>query len=293
MQPAMDGSLWRYVAAVRSVPELDRTAELALAQRFKATGDPAAREALIRAHLRYVVAIALKYRRYRTSLADLIAEGNHGLLHALDKFEPDRGNRFVTYAAYWIRAYMLGAAIKSWNMVGGGGVMRSKLFFKLRRERARIRNLYGEGEAADAVLAERLGVTPESLARSLMQLEANDVTLDAPANGDSGARLIDVLPALDPSQEDVAIDGESHVHAREAIDRALVGLDERERYIVEHRLMADATDAIALAELGRRFGVSRERARQLEARLKRKLKLRILAHGQASGVDFSELGSAA
>ncbi|HEY3494502.1 MAG TPA: sigma-70 family RNA polymerase sigma factor [Polyangiaceae bacterium] len=293
METAHDASLWRYMTLVRSVPELEKTTELELARRFKETGDLEARETLVRAHLRYVVAIALKYRRYRASLADLIAEGNHGLLHALEKFDPDRGNRFVTYAAYWIRAYMLGAAIKSWNMVGGGGVMRSKLFFKFRRERVRIRNLHGEGESADALLAERLGVTPEVLERMLTRLDANDLALDAPANGDSGARLIDVLPALDPSQEEVAIGSESEFHARQAVGLALEGLDERERYIVEHRLMADPSDAIALAEVGRRFGVSRERARQLEARVKRKLRTKILAHGQANGVDFSELGSAA
>jgi RNA polymerase sigma-32 factor len=294
MATAHDLELWRYMALARSVPELDRESELALALRYKQTGDLVARDKLVRAHLRYVVAIALKYRRYRASVADLIAEGNHGLLHALDKFEPERGNRFVTYASYWIRAYMLGAAIRSWNIVGGAaGAFRSKLFFKLRRERVRVRNLLGEGESADALLAERLGVTPAVLERMLAQLEANDVALDAPTNGEGGARLIDVLPALDPNQEEIAIGSETGVQAREAVAQAVSGLDERERYIVQHRLMADSADEVSLAELGRRFGVSRERARQLEARVKRKLRARLLAHGQAKGVDLSSYGSAA
>jgi RNA polymerase sigma-32 factor len=294
MATANDQELWRYTALVRSVPELDRDTELALALRFKQTGDRTARETLIRAHLRYVVALALRYRRYRASVADLIAEGNHGLLHALDKFEPERGHRFMTYATYWIRAYMLGAAVKSWNIVSGGsGAFRSKLFFKLRRERVRIRNIHGDGAAADALLAERLGVTPDVLERLLSQLEANDVTLDAPLNGDTGARLIDALPSVDPSQEERAIGVENGAFARAAVAHAVSGLDERERYIVEHRLMTDAGDALSLAEVGRRFGVSRERARQLEMRVKRKLRTRLLAHGEASGVDLLALGSAA
>jgi RNA polymerase sigma-32 factor len=294
MRTAIDQSLWRYMTLVRTAPELDRTSELALTRSFKATGDEAARDTLIRTHLRYVVAIALKYRRYRAPLSELIAEGNYGLLHALDKFEPERGNRFMTYASYWIRAYMLNAAIKSWSMVGGGaGALRSKLFFKLRRERARVRNVLGEGEAADALLAERIGVTPEALERMLHQLESGDVALDAPLDANGGTRLIDTLPALNPSQEDVVIGGQTDIHARAALKHALETLDTRERYIVEHRLMADPSDEVSLAELGRRFNVSRERARQLETRVKRKLRTRILEHGQATGVDLSELGSAA
>jgi RNA polymerase sigma-32 factor len=294
MATLIDRDLWHYMALVKGAPELDRDTEFALAVRYKQTGDTVARDTLIRAHLRYVVTLALKYRRYRASLADLIAEGNHGLLHALDKFEPERGNRFVTYAAYWIRAYILGAAVKSWNIVSGGsGAFRSKLFFKLRRERVRIRNIYGEGSAADALLAERIGVTPEVLERLLTQLEANDVTLDAPSHGDSGTLLVDALPAVDLSQEEAAIGSENGAFAREAVAHAMSGLDERERYIVEHRLMTDASDAVSLAELGRRFGVSRERARQLEARVKRKLRVKLLAHGQANGVDLNEFGSAA
>jgi len=263
---------------VRNAPELERTAELELARRFKATGDMQARERLIRSHLRYVVAIALKYRRYRAPLSELIAEGNYGLLHALDKFEPERGNRFITYAAYWVRAYMLGAAIRSSSMVGSGGALRSKLFFKLRRERIRARNLLGEGEAADAMLAERLNLPPETVERLLRQLEATDVALDRPVGGTSDVMLIDTLAATEPSQEELAVGHETGKHARLAVREALHKLDERERYIVEHRLMADPEDEISLAELGRRFGVSRERARQLEMRVKRKLRSRLREH---------------
>jgi RNA polymerase sigma-32 factor len=228
---------------------------------------------LLRAHLRYVVAIALKYQRYGLPLADLIAEGNFGVVHALGKFEPERGNRFVTYAAYWIRAYVLNYIIRSWSLVGvGSGALRSKMFFKLRRERVRILNLVGEGDAADELLANRLELPKEQVVSMLRRLEARDVSLDAKLYDDSRATLIDTLVAPGDSQEDHVASTERSQAIGGVVKEALGRLDTRERYIVEHRLMAEVEDELSLAEIGRRLGVSRERARQLEARAKRKLR---------------------
>ena len=123
-----DPELSRYISLVQSVPRLTREDESELCRRYYDLGDSKARETLVRSHLRYVVAIALKYRRYGLPLADLIAEGNFGVVHALGKFEKDRGIRFVTYAAYWIRAYILNYIIRSWSLVGvGSGALRSKM----------------------------------------------------------------------------------------------------------------------------------------------------------------------
>src|SRR5688572_11757677 len=134
----------RYITEANREPELDRDTELDLARRWKAHGDRSAAEQLCRAQLRYVVAIALKYRRYGVPLGELIAEGNYGLVHALGKYEPERGIRFITYAAYWVRAHVLGHVLKSWSLVGNaGGPLRSRLFFRLRRERIRVANLLG------------------------------------------------------------------------------------------------------------------------------------------------------
>src|SRR5690606_41440886 len=151
------------------------------AQTWVMPGDHRSVVKLIAADLRSVVAIAVKYRRYGLPIGELISEGNFGLVHALSKFEPERGNRFVTYAAYWIRAYILNYIIRSWSLVGvGSGALRSKMFFKLRRERVKITNLLGEGEAADEALAERLSIPKDKLGGMLRRLEARDVSLDTP-----------------------------------------------------------------------------------------------------------------
>jgi RNA polymerase sigma-32 factor len=276
-----------YIAEAKRAPRLERAQETALAMRWK-DGDRAAGDALARANLRHVVAVAMKYRRYGVPVSELIAEGNFGVVHALGKFEPERGIRFVTYAAHWVRAYILDHVIKSWSMVGGGsGPLRSRLFFKLRRERVRAVNLMGEGEAADRMVAERVGVTPEELSKLVQRLEARDVSLDVKVLDDSPVRLVDLLPAPD-DQERSLFEEQVGGSVKIAVAKAVAELDPRERYIAEHRLMADSSEELSLAEIGRSLGVSRERARQLEARTKRKLKSRIGALGNAVVIEWIE-----
>ena len=189
-----------YIAEAKRAPRLEREQERALALRWK-DGDRAAGDALARANLRHVVAVAMKYRRYGVPVSELIAEGNFGVVQALGKFDAQRGIRFVTYAAHWVRAYILDHVIKSWSMVGGGsGPLRSRLFFKLRRERVRAVNLMGEGEAADQMVAERVGVTPDELRKLVNRLEARDVSLDVKVIDDSPVRLVDLLPAPDDQE---------------------------------------------------------------------------------------------
>lgn len=276
-----------YIAESKRAPRLERAEETALAVRWK-DGDRAAGDALARANLRHVVAVAMKYRRYGVPVSELIAEGNFGVVHALGKFEPERGIRFVTYAAHWVRAYILDHVIKSWSMVGGGsGPLRSRLFFKLRRERVRAVNLMGEGEAADRMVAERVGVTPEELSKLVQRLEARDVSLDVKVLDDSPVRLVDLLPAPD-DQERSLFEEQVGGSMKTAVAKAVAELDPRERYIAEHRLMADPAEELSLAEIGRSLGVSRERARQLEARTKRKLKSRIGALGSSLVLEWIE-----
>ena len=294
MAQRFDSDVFRYMAMVKNLPALERDQELALALRWKKHGDADAREALVRAHLRHVIAVALKHRRYGVPLAELIAEGNIGLLHALSKFEPERGYRLVTYASHWIRAYVLNFILRSWSMVGGGtGALRSKLFFKLRRERVRLLNLVGDSEQANRMLAEKLGLPRDELEQMLRRLDTRDVSLDAPVAGDSATPLIDLLPSRDRNQEEIAAGAETSRAARTAVQSAVAALDRRERYIVEHRLSADTEDQLALAEIARQLGVSRERARQLEARAKKKLRVRIQQLEAESGCEYLDLGSAA
>ena len=294
MAREIDPTVSRYMSMAQAIPELNRENEYRLALAWRDQQDESARDTLVSAHLRAVVAIALKYRRYGLPISELIAEGNFGLVHALTKFEPERGNRFVTYAAYWVRAYVLNYIIRSWSMVGvGSGALRSKMFFKLRRERVRITNLVGEGEEAEQILADRLEVSRAALSGMLGRLEARDVSLDAKPYDDSRGSLVDTLASPDADQEHALAASEVQDHVRIAVQDAIEDLDRRERYIVEHRLMADAEDELSLAEIGRRLGVSRERARQLEARAKRKLKTRITELSRRRGSEWLALESAA
>jgi RNA polymerase sigma-32 factor len=252
-----------------------------------------ARERLLAAHLRYVVAIALRYRRYGVPIEELVSEGNFGLVHALGKFEPSRGTRFVTYAAYWIRAYVLNHVIRSWSLVGvGSGALRSKMFFRLRRERVRIANLVGEGGEADSMLAQAMGLPEATVQAMVRRLDARDVSLDSKPFDDSSASLADLLASGDRSQEETLAASERDDQVRTAVQSAMEELDDRERYIAENRLMADHEEELSLAEIGRRLGVSRERARQLEVRTKRKLRRRIEELARRSGDPLS-LDSAA
>jgi RNA polymerase sigma-32 factor len=277
------GEFRRYLASVHARELLTREHELELLRRHR-SGDVQAKEDLLASHLRYVVAIAVRYRRYGVPLEELVSEGNFGLVHALGKFDENRGTRFVTYAAYWIRAYILNHVIRSWSLVGSGsGALRSKMFFKLRRERVRIANQVGEGPEADALLAESLGMPEATVKAMLRRLEARDVSLDAKPFDGSSTTLGELLVAGDKDQEATLSSSELDDRVRDAVKSAVAGLDERERYIAEKRLMADSEDELSLAEIGRRLGVSRERARQLEARAKKKLRARIEELSRRSG----------
>ncbi len=272
-------SLSHYIARVQAIQPLSREREYELACLVRDRDDREAARQLVEANLRYVVAIALSYRRYGVRLADLVSEGNVGLMIALKKFDPDRGTRFVTYAAHWIRAYVLDHVIRAWSVVGfGAGPLRSKVFFRLRREKARILASTSDAVEANEKLAERFGTSSEKIALLAHRLEARDVSLDAKVFEDGAVTVLDTLPSARPSQEDEYLGAErsSAVHAR--IREAVEKLDPRERFIVEVRMMADGADELSLAEIGRRLGVSRERARQLEARAKQKIRRHLESH---------------
>jgi RNA polymerase sigma-32 factor len=268
--------LTRYVDRAKNIPRLSREEEHELALRVRDHGDRAAADKLVTANLRYVVAIALSYRRYGLPLADLISEGNVGLMTALGKFDPDRGTRFVTYAAHWIRALILDHVIRSHSLVGvGSGPLRSKMFFRLRREKAKIMGLTLDMTDVNEQLATKLGISPEKVAQLGERLEARDVSLDVPAREDGTQTLVDLIASSAPSQEQRLSDAERAGRITSYVREAVKDLDARERFIVEVRIMADAPDELSLAEIGRRLGVSRERARQLEARARSKLRKRL------------------
>lgn len=263
-------SLDRYIQQVRAIPKLSREEEHGFALRAL-DGDQEAADKLVEANLRYVIAIALQYRRYGVKLGDLIAEGSVGLVTAVRKFDPHRGTRFVTYAGYWIRAFVLEAVVRSSTMIGAGsGPFRSKLFFRLRRERARLSNLIADPDELIEKLASEFETTPEKMTELLRRLDQREISLDAPAYHDSDATLVEMLPSTEEQQDVIVERQRRRSGIRTRLEGALAVLDDRERLIVEKRILSD--DSASLASLGRELGVSRERARQLEVRAKKKLR---------------------
>jgi RNA polymerase sigma-32 factor len=269
----LDDGFARYLHLIKQYPRLDRQAELRLARRYKRTHDRKASDALVHSHLRDVVAIASQYRGYGFRLSDLVEEGNIGLLEAVKRFDPTRNLRFMTYAAYWVRAYILAHVLKQFSMVGvGTGPLQSKLFFRLARERALLSTQLGDNEASIVTsLAHKFGTSEERVLDMTQRLEKRDASLDAQIYLDGDATLLDTLRDDGADQEERTVVGQRDAAVRTAVERLWPDLDERERAIVVQRLLADGEEA-TLADLGKRFGLSRERVRQLESRVKMKLR---------------------
>ncbi len=284
MNPSFDAATARYIQTATAIPPLSREEESALLARARA-GERRAADRLIAAHLRDVVYVARKHRFYGTPVADLIGEGTLGLLRALEKFEPERGVRFGTYATHWIRSYVVSHVLRSFTLVGGrAGALRSNLFFRLRRERARLECLHGSSSETMQRLAEKLDVSEDDLGRMLERL-------DAPAHPGSPKALGDSLASSEDAAEDYEAEERRH-YVASALRKALPKLDARERFIAETRLLADSADELSLADIGRRLGVSRERARQLETRTCDKIR-RALADEYGDGTDSAATAATA
>jgi alternative sigma factor RpoH len=274
-RPMEDQSFHFYVGSIQKFAPLDRETELKLARRWRRRGDARAAHALVQSHLRFVIKIANGYRGYGLAVADLVEEGNIGLLEAVKRFDPERGLRFMTYAAYWVRAYILAHVLKQWSLVGvGTGPLQSKLFFRMARERAKITAALGAsaGESdVEAMLAQRFHTTPERIRDMTGRLDGKDLSLDAAAFRDGSVSALDMIPdEHGEGQEDATARAERNGLVRARVRVLERGLTSRERYILARRLLADEADT--LADIGRHLSLSRERVRQLEERLKVKLR---------------------
>jgi RNA polymerase sigma-32 factor len=255
--------------ALRS-PILPREQELELTRRFRDAQDSRAADTLVRAHLRMVIALAVKHRHYGIPVVELVAEGNLGLVTALRKFDPEHGVRFGTYARHWVRAEILCCVVRSLSVLdGSAGIVKRRLFFKLRRERARIAAILGDGDTADEALALCLNVSVEEAHQLSSCLGRRNVSMDA-LGQDSRDRLADTLISRDDPERRY-IDCRWSGAAASAIALAVKSLDARERFIAEHRILASANDELSLTQIGKTWGISRERVRQLEERAKQKL----------------------
>ncbi len=268
-------SLSRYMEEVAAYPLVTADEEKLLARQYRRANDRKAAERLITANLRFVVKIAYEYRSHGLPMADLIQEGNLGLIRAVEKFNPDKNIRLISYAVWWIRAFIQNHILHSWSLVKVGTTQaQRRLFFGLARARREIERHDGvEGEVGGdrGWIARRLKVREQEVADMEARLSGRDCSLDAPLDQeDHRTTHGELLPHPGSSQEAQLADLElSHLTAK-MVQQALGHLDPRERAIVELRLMADAP--MTLTDVGRRFGFSRERARQLETRARGKLK---------------------
>jgi RNA polymerase sigma-32 factor len=245
----------------------------ALAEKFVTTQDAAAAARLVTANLRLVVKIAYEYRRAYKNILDLIQEGNIGLMQAVKRYDPYRGVKLSSYAAWWIRAYILRFILNNWRLVKLGTTQaQRKLFFNLRKKRAELQAM--GIEPTDAEVAKQLNVPESDVAEMDVRLQASERSLDAPIGDGEGRATakIDTMPSLVEGPETLMADSELQGLLKEKLAtfrQTLVG-KEKEVAIFDERLVAD--DPLTLQELGDRFGISRERVRQLEQRLTGRLR---------------------
>ena len=271
--PALTGTLDRYIAEINQFPLLTPEEEFALAVRLKKFNDMEAAEKLIVSNLRFVVKIAHEYRNYGIKLADLIQEGNIGLMHAVKKFDPYKGYRLISYAVWWIRAYMQNYIIKTWSLVKIGTTQaQRKLFFKLGQAKKKLEAMSQKNPEFGEIAAS-LGVKSVEIEEMDLRMSNRDVSLDAYINDDSDATHIDYLTYDGEDQETALIRKEEMDILKSHIAGALSNLSEKERYIIRKRVMAD--NPMTLQEIGDRYKITRERARQIEKQALKKLRLAI------------------
>ena len=256
-----------YMAEVHRHPLLSREEEVDLARRYRDLGDMKAAYKLVASNLRLVVKLAHEYHRNPMSLLDLVQEGNIGLMQAVKKFDPERGVKLASYAAWWIRAYILRYIMDNWKMVKLGTTeAQRKLFFKLRQEQARMAKL--GIEVTPKLLAERLSVSEQDVVEMDQRLGHDELSIDAPMPGDDEGERVRadrLLPSTPGTADDALGNEELRRLFKDKLAAFAVTLNEKERFIFEKRLVSD--EPMTLQDIGTHYGVSRERARQLEVAL--------------------------
>jgi RNA polymerase sigma-32 factor len=269
---AGEGGLSRYLTEIRKFPLLQPEEEYMLAKRWKEHEDPEAARKLVTSHLRLVAKIAMGYRGYGLPVSEIVAEGNVGLMQAVKRFEPDKGFRLATYAMWWIRASIQEYILRSWSLVKmGTTAAQKKLFFNLRKAKTKIEAIE-EGDMTPehvAKIADQLGVPEREVIDMNRRLSGPDSSLNAPLKSDSESEWQDWLADDTADQETRMAEREEMGERHELLSGALGELTEREREIIEARRLQD--DPATLEELSQKYGVSRERVRQIEVRAFEKL----------------------
>lgn len=275
-------SLNHYLQEAWKFPILTAEEEFMLAKRFKDSGDIDAAHALVTSHLRLVAKIAMGYKGYGLPVADLISEGNVGLMKAVKKFEPEKGFRLSTYAMWWIRASVTEYILQSWSMVRLGTMAaQKKLFFSLRRVKNKL-SIMDNGELTDdqaQAIADQSNATTAEVHQLNRRLASRDMSLNAPLSIDEGGEHQDMLEDERPDPESLTSANQMDALRSGVVGEALENLSERDRDIFRRRHLSE--EPPTLEELGAEYGISRERVRQLEARAFKKVKEFILGHEMA------------
>lgn len=267
-----------YLAEIKKYPLLSKAKEHELAVRYFNTKDPAIAQILVTSNLRFVVKIAAEYSKFGARLIDLIQEGNVGLMRAVREFNPYKGTRLITYAVWWIRGYIREYLLKQYSMVKIGTTQnQKKLFYNLMKEKAQMEH---EGLVPTTkLLSTRLGVREKDVEIIEERLGAKDVSLDAPLDQESQSKLLD----FQSNPDELSIDDQLSLLEqlellRQNIDKIRPSLNEKELYLLEHRMLAD--NPMTLQEVGDHYGITREAVRQSEARLLEKIKAVFLEAAQ-------------
>ncbi|HEY8254323.1 MAG TPA: RNA polymerase sigma factor RpoH [Rhizomicrobium sp.] len=272
--PALSGEagLSRYLSEIRKFPLLSLEDEYMFAKRWQQHQDPEAARRLVTSHLRLVAKIAMGYRGYGLPVSEIVSEGNVGLMQAVKRFDPDKGFRLATYAMWWIRASIQEYVLRSWSMVKmGTTAAQKKLFFNLRKAKNNI-GAIEEGDLTPehvATLSDQLGVTPAEVTDMNRRLSGGDASLNAPLRSESESEWQDWLADDTADQETRLAEREEMSDRHELLVDAMKDLTDRERDIIQARRLQD--EPATLEELSQKYGVSRERVRQIEVRAFEKL----------------------
>ncbi|MBR2923025.1 MAG: RNA polymerase factor sigma-32 [Alphaproteobacteria bacterium] len=265
----------RYLQKIRTYPLLSQDEEYNLAVKYKQTKDQELAKILVNSHLRLVVKVVSKYRGYGLSLAEMISEGNMGLLYAIEKFEPEKGFRFSTYALWWIKASIQKYILNSWSLVKiGTTAAQKKLFFNLKKIKNKL-NLNDDRDLTSDVLnkiAKSLDVSVQEVKDMNTRLKAHDGSLNTiiDTSGDSDTEWMDFIADSKPNQEDVLAYNETLKYRKKLFSQALVVLNKREKDILYKRRLTEK--AITLDDLSKFYGISKERVRQIELNSIKKIK---------------------
>lgn len=268
--PVVRNSLESYIMQINRLPLLSKEEEFDLAVKYRKNNDLDAVQKLITSNLRFVVKVAFEYKSYGIKILDLIQEGNIGLMMAVKKFDPYKGYRFISYAVWWIRAYIQNFIIKNWSLVKIGTTQaQKKLFYKIGKVRKALESNQ-ENEKKYEVLAKDMDVAKEDIIEMEQRMSSRDLSLDAPFDDNQELSHFDLLKETSPNQEEVLGEEEEKKILEGEVQDAMKRLTEKEEYVIKNRIMADSP--LTLQEIGTHLKLSRERVRQIESEALKKLR---------------------